>query len=634
MRPTLRLLLALLLIGLSGVSSAQLNRYYYYSKTQRQFVKGEYTAAIATINVFLEHNPDDDIALYFRALCKYNLSDYRGALLDLDRTLAHKPFMVETLTLRGATQNQLDRPQKALPDIQLALELRPNDREIAYLRGITYFLLKDYKRATDDFTATLNAAPGHLDARINRGTAMLLLNDTTAALEDYRQATRTNPFSPAPYINIARILYERKQLDEALEALNEALRIEPNSHGALLIKALVQHGLGLPEQAIETLSHSLQLAPRNSLALYNRALLYTEKEEWKKALADYQNAASISPTNVFIQFNAGLLYLQLKNYPMAAESFSRAIALYPYFARAYALRAESNLALGNKAQAQHDLDSAQHLLQRHQAGELDHWSDTSANFSRLIAFEYDFSTHSSMAIPMASESTDLLPLASIHVAQKQPLTEWSPALRLNARCEAPFFALVVPTEDTIAHLDLSLFPPLNNIHAINLVRAISFAEAQDYASALLVLDSIPQHSEAYPLARLVRATTRISQIRFTPQIATPISLSGFNKPTTQTALDYSEPIEMLLRLQKAYPSPYIDYTIATAYYLSRDLKRAEHHLNLALESAPDFAPALYNRGLVRLLLQKQNLACVDLSRAGELGVDAAYRVIAKHCTNR
>ena len=41
--------------------------------------------------------------------------------------------------------------------------------------------------------------------------------------------------------------------------------------------------------------------------------------------------------------------------------------------------------------------------------------------------------------------------------------------------------------------------------------------------------------------------------------------------------------------------------------------------------------AYFNRGLVLVYLKDKEKGCIDLSRAGELGVDDAYVVISKYC---
>ena len=49
--------------------------------------------------------------------------------------------------------------------------------------------------------------------------------------------------------------------------------------------------------------------------------------------------------------------------------------------------------------------------------------------------------------------------------------------------------------------------------------------------------------------------------------------------------------------------------------------------------APSIGEAYYNRGLVLIYLQDKGKGCIDLSVAGELGMEDAYAVIKKYCTN-
>ena len=45
----------------------------------------------------------------------------------------------------------------------------------------------------------------------------------------------------------------------------------------------------------------------------------------------------------------------------------------------------------------------------------------------------------------------------------------------------------------------------------------------------------------------------------------------------------------------------------------------------------DFGEAFYNRGLISILLSENHPGCLDLSRAGELGITDAYKVMKRYC---
>ena len=51
----------------------------------------------------------------------------------------------------------------------------------------------------------------------------------------------------------------------------------------------------------------------------------------------------------------------------------------------------------------------------------------------------------------------------------------------------------------------------------------------------------------------------------------------------------------------------------------------------AIDLYPSLAEAWYNRGLVLIYVQDKEKGCLDLSKAGELGIGDAYNVISRYC---
>ena len=50
----------------------------------------------------------------------------------------------------------------------------------------------------------------------------------------------------------------------------------------------------------------------------------------------------------------------------------------------------------------------------------------------------------------------------------------------------------------------------------------------------------------------------------------------------------------------------------------------------AIELAPELAEAWFNRGLVQLYMKDTRKGCIDLSKAGELGIKDAYTVLKRY----
>ena len=81
-----------------------------------------------------------------------------------------------------------------------------------------------------------------------------------------------------------------------------------------------------------------------------------------------------------------------------------------------------------------------------------------------------------------------------------------------------------------------------------------------------------------------------------------------------------------------YPAfPYTYYNLGNLYCLSGDMPEAIMQYTKAIDLYPRLGEAYYNRGLVLIYLKDKEKGCLDLSKAGELGLDEAYSVIGKYC---
>ena len=96
--------------------------------------------------------------------------------------------------------------------------------------------------------------------------------------------------------------------------------------------------------------------------------------------------------------------------------------------------------------------------------------------------------------------------------------------------------------------------------------------------------------------------------------------------------DYTSAIHDMTRASELNPAfPYTYYNLGNLYCLSNDLPEAIVQYSRAIELYPYIAEAFYNRGLVLIYLKDNEKGCIDLSTAGELGIQDAYSVIKKYC---
>jgi tetratricopeptide (TPR) repeat protein len=96
--------------------------------------------------------------------------------------------------------------------------------------------------------------------------------------------------------------------------------------------------------------------------------------------------------------------------------------------------------------------------------------------------------------------------------------------------------------------------------------------------------------------------------------------------------DYSDAIRDMKAAAEAVPDiPYIYYNLGNLYCLSSEHINSIENYTKAISLYPYMGDAYFNRGLVLIYLKDKEKGCIDLSRAGELGVQDAYSVIKKYC---
>ena len=96
--------------------------------------------------------------------------------------------------------------------------------------------------------------------------------------------------------------------------------------------------------------------------------------------------------------------------------------------------------------------------------------------------------------------------------------------------------------------------------------------------------------------------------------------------------DYSEAIsDMKAAVDIVGDMPYFWFNLGNLYCLASEHINSIDSYTKAIDLYPYMGDAYFNRGLVLIYLKDREKGCIDLSRAGELGVAEAYSVINKYC---
>ena len=654
-------LLCLLLFAIclwGGDLRAQLNKEYFYYVGRSQLIDSRYREAIETLNMLLRADPKGYEAYFMRGIAKYNLDDLVGAEADFSSAIAYNPVYTLAYQFRAITRSRLGNYDDALNDFREAINLRPDRPGAYYSRGVTYLLSKQYEKAIEDFDQFIKKENRVAEAYLNRGTCYLYLKDTTRAFEEYNQAIRTNRNNPDGYNRRGSIYMMRGQTDLALEDFNRAVACDTTYVPSYFNRALAWSTLNRPMQTLADFDRVIALDSTSSLAYFNRAIVRSQIGDYNRALEDYDMVARYSPNNVLVYYNRAALQSQLGNLPAAIADYSRAIDLYPDFANAYLGRSRLRYLMQDIEGARADQATATTKIAEYQSRLRDStfsysiYADTSRQFNQLLAFDTEAGSRFERIANVENE-IGLLPLFKFTLTQEGTIQAIDPETRHDMERVYQFIDDVgnkhlvlanTPSDmpaDSLVALDRQLAVTLDTRIATwedLFERGVTQSLIRQYTGAIANYTAAINANPSNAFLYINRSATQCEMIDFISSIDNGyhrISVetdpaNQLNNTSTRT-YDYEEAISDLNKAAKLYPGfPYIYYNRANLYCLSGNLPAALDDYTRAIELDPEFAEAYFNRGLMQIFLKDTRKGCLDISKAGELGIREAYTVLKRY----
>lgn len=637
---------------------AQYDRNYIYWVGQQSMVENNYPEAIEVLNVLLRHDPNDFDAHFLRGIAKYNMDDLLGADADFTRAVELNPVFTGAYYYRAITRSRLGNYDDALRDFAEAIELRPDLADPYYSRGVTLLLNQQFEDAIADFDRYIRFEKRHVAAYLNRGTSYLYLRDTVKAYENYNLAISTNREDPDGYNRRGALYLEQRRYEEACADFDKAVTVDSTYIPGYFNRALTQSYMHRPMQSIEDFSRVIELDSTSSLGYFNRAIIRTEIGDYNRALEDFNSVAHYSPNNVLVYFNRAQLHTRLGNLDAAIDDYSRAIELYPDFANAYLGRGMLRRAKRDVRGAESDERIAHRKIAEYRTRLNDStysiYADTAQRFDQLLSFESRLMERNFERIASISTSDDdlmLIPMFRFTLLDADSVVVDRRAKRFDTQRIKDFRTKVgnermrfdcrqsnIPA-DTLLAIDQRLHAEIHNTAEptwiIYFERGVSQSLIKQYTNAVNSYTEAIQLNPSNPFLYINRATTRAEMIDFISSIDNSyqtISIDSdpakrLHNSGTRT-YSYDEAIEDMNKAIKLYPE------LAEAYYnranlfaISGKLPEAYDDYTRAIELNPNLGEAYYNRGLVQIFMKDTRKGCLDLSKAGELGIASAYDIL-------
>lgn len=658
-----KLLLILFLTASIGLwwrpTDAQLNKAYFFYVGRSFLIDNKYQDAIEVLNILLRADSTAYEGYFLRGIAKYNLDDLLGAEQDFTLAIRQNPVFTIALQYRAITRSRLGNYDDALRDFQEAIDLRPDLPSAYYSRGVTYLLTQQFEKAVEDFSTYIHYDNKVADAFLNRGTCYLYLKDTVRALADFDRGVRTNYFDPNGYNRRGALYMTQKKYDLALSDFNQAIHYDSTFIPAYFNRALVYYSLKQPVQAIENFSRVIELDSTSAQTLFNRALLRTQIGDYNNALEDYNKVVFYSPDNVLVYYNRAGLYTQLGDYEAAIADYTRAIELYPDFANAYLNRSSLRYMLRDREGSINDKRIAEQKIAEYRSKLNDSsfsiYADTSRQFNQLLSFETESSQERTRKITSRNADISLLPLFKFSLVAHDTLPEQPPHTPTGYfryySAEADSFEKSVnlpymkwtnsPSDmppDSLAAINTALSDSLrqgDESWQIYFKRGVVLSLIRQYTSSIASYTTAIDHDPTNPFLYINRSTTQSEMIDFVSSLDNgqqriTIDNDPVNRLKNQSnrVYNYDDAIGDLNRAIKLLPDfAYAYYNRANLYCLSGMLSEALEDYTHAIDLNPLFGEAYYNRGLIQIYLKDTHKGCLDMSKAGELGIKEAYKVL-------
>ncbi len=670
-RIIIRMAVIILLVIGSNMLYGQydIDRFFYRGQ---QFLRdGQYANAIDNFNMLTRLDSTLYDAYFFRGIAKYNLGDFLGAEKDFNKSLQLNPIYTPAYHYRAITLSRTGKYDQALKDLAEAVDLRPSYTGLYFSRGVTYFLSQQFDKAVTDFNRFIKLEPKYAEAYLNRGACYLYLKDTVKALADYNRAIGLNIFDPEGYIRRSRIYAMQHKNEEAMADLNEALLLDSTNTFAFFNRALLRYEQTDIKGALDDLNRVLDEDPGNALTLYNRALIRTQIGDYNNAIDDYDRVIAVNPNNVLAYFNRAGVFLEMGRFRDAMNDYSQAINLYPDFAKAYYNRSYAKNQLGQFNSAKKDYEIAEQKVREYRAKTSDSlgmamFADTAKKYDKLLALDADFAKkdfnnellqHRDIDIRLkplfkfnlSGENRVLMALENHYENSEmdQFINSIPVPIELSASKKEPEYNLnryKSQIEENIRRSsgsDNSRNADSTLLGKLYFAKAILDGKENQFNSALGYYDQAVREEPKQTFYYINRGSLQAEMIDFISSMESNVQIltldnSGAARARVQDKAyhnyDYTSAIHDMNKAVSLMPEfPFSYYNLGNLYCLSGDLPESINQYTKALDLFPTLGEAYYNRGLVLIYLKDKAKGCIDLSKAGELGIEDAYAVIKKYC---
>ena len=615
---------------------AQYNFNAFFAKAKLNIDSKNFTEAITNLNICILAQPNNCEVYYYRAACKYSLSDNIGAEQDYTIALSvYSPVFYEACRYRSLVRYQLGNYSGAIEDINKAIEKQINN-PILYIERAFYLLANNnFGAAINDCDKAISLKSVGEDVFFCKAIAEDALTEYDKALNDFDKLLKLNPANGDGYVRRGITKFKMGNYHEAIADYYRALKLDSVNTFAFYNRAEAEIKLKDNKKALRDYDTVIFFEPRNAYAYFNRAVLYASDQKFRTAIEDFDKVLILNPNNIQALFNRAKLKQTIQDFKGAIADYDKIIELYPYFMEAYYYRSQVKNSIKDFVGSKQDLETGKIMSSIYHDKSKTQLNLDSLLLNKLTYLSADF--YKSADLKADTTNISLRPIFCLSTKDSNNLGTkyFSPFLEnYNSKNKQTLCLKNNVAEEydtTIIHSNSELDKSNKGLllqTAIHKSNQQLFNEANDIFDKIVEDDSL--NALSY-FARGVNTCREIEMLKNTnePYFITSSKQNVFeNERHEKCQLAYSDFAKTLLIIPDF---SYAYYNMGYVKCLLGDFNGALYDYEQAIKRNPVFADAYYNYGFLLYYLNYKQEACQNLSKAGELGLTAAFEFIKKYC---
>ena len=646
-------ILIVVMMAWCGCAWGQLNTDRLMSVGRNALYFEDYVLSIQYFNKVIQVKPHLAEPYFYRAVAKIQLEDYVGAHRDLDSVIARNPFMPMAYYARSFIEGNQEEWEAAESDIRMALEYSPDN--------VTYRInLINIYEATERLDSAImvldrmiRQSPRWIELRLEKMRLLVQKGDPVMAMAVADEAVDAEPRNPAAYGARAVIYLITGDEDKALDDCNAAIRYGTDNPGVYINRGIINYNKKRFREAMADYDMAVEMNGSLVAALFNRALLRCELGDYNNALDDLDKIVRENPDLDEAIFQRASVNALLGNIDQAISDYSKIIERHPRFVPAYYSRAELYEKKRDAKKAYLDREKAFKLMEDHKNGkDKDDKVKTGVQVAKdesivesvaslFVASQKESATESGVRGMVQNQKMDLTNepnfVVSFYKHEKGELINenYNPielqdfTRRFFAGKELYLVTREIPMTRSISDYYFAEIEGLSKriasqpyVGVLYLLRGMDYAMVQDFDNAMEDLTKAIVYGVEDGMAYFMRAMVRYKAW----ESATDTQDGKIREK--MLAREWEMVLRDIEKAAEMMPNAgFVWYNKGNILVMKGDYTGAITCYDRALELERGLGEAFFNRGLTYMLLNNREKATTDMSRAGELGIYRAYRIL-------